>query len=312
MPENRHVFGPVPSRRLGRSLGVDLVPFKTCTYNCVYCQLGRTTNLTTERAEYVPANEVIREIRDVLDQSVPPDYVTLSGSGEPTLHTGLGEIIRAVKETCDVPVAILTNGSLLGDPEVGEACQAADLVIPSLDAADPKMFQAVNRPHREIGFFNMVDGIVRFRDHFAGQLWLEVFLLYGVTGVPPYVRLLLPFIERLNPDRVQINTAVRPTAETLARPVPGEDLEEIAQMIGPNAEVIASAGAPQKQGEHLVQREDVLAMIRRRPCSIEDVATGLGIHRNEAVKYVELLTADGSIRPEPRGDTVYYVKTSEP
>jgi wyosine [tRNA(Phe)-imidazoG37] synthetase (radical SAM superfamily) len=311
--ENRHVFGPVPSRRLGRSLGVDLVPYKTCTYDCVYCQLGRTTNLTIARSEYVPTAEVIREIEQVLAAPAPPDYVTFSGSGEPTLHTGLGDIIDAVKRITTVPVAVLTNGSLLYDPDVRDDCMKADLVVPSLDAADPKMFRCVNRPHRDISFLKTVTGIADFRKDFPGSMWLEVFLLYGVTGVGPYVRRMLPWIEKIGAEKVQINTAVRPGTEDSARPVPDEDLRDLATIIrevsGPNVEIVASSGAHQKQGEFVAQREDVLAMLRRRPCSIEDVAAGLGIHRNEAIKYIDELEKAGRIRSETRQGITFFSAT---
>lgn len=306
MPDRGHVFGPVPSRRLGRSLGVDLVPLKTCTFDCIYCQLGRTTELTVTRAEYVATGEVIREIEEALGRGARPDYVTFSGSGEPTLHSGLGRIIDAVREMTDTRVAILTNGSLFSDPEVRDQCGRADLVIPSLDVADPRMFRCVNRPHRSISFLKMVKGLAEFRKTFQGQLWLEILLLYGVTGVGPYVRRMLPLIEKINPDRVQINTAVRPPAETSARPVPKEDLEELAAIIGPRADVIAEPGTPEMQGEFRVALDDILAVLSRRPSSVEDLASGLGIHRMEAMKYLEALERDGRAQSLTRDGITYY------
>ena len=306
MGEKRYVFGPVPSRRLGRSLGVDLVPPKTCSFDCVYCQLGRTTDLTVTRREYVPTDRVIRQIEERLGESAPPDYVTLSGSGEPTLHAAFGEIVGAVKAMTDTPVAVLTNGSLLGDPDVRAGCLGADLVVPSLDVADRRLFPCVNRPHPDIVFEDMIEGLVEFRRQFSGQIWIEILLLYGVTGVAPYVRRMLPLVERIRPDRVQLNTAVRPPADPIVRPVPPEDLRNLADLFEPTADVIAGPAAIQKQGEFLVRRDDVVALIERRPCSVEDIASGLGIHRNEAAKYVGGLLAEGRIRSESREGRTYY------
>ena len=243
MIDKRHVFGPVPSRRLGRSLGVDLVPYKTCSFDCVYCQLGRTTHLTVTREEFVPTDQVIREIRESLGSSVPPDYITLSGSGEPTLHLGFGDVIDAVRKMTDTPVAVITNSSLMADPEVRRECAKADLVIPSLDVADRGMFPCVNRPHRDVVFEEMAEGLIEFGKEFRGRMWLEVFLLYGVTGVAPYVRRMIPLIERIDPERIQLNTVVRPPAESITRAVPPEDLIELAELLGPKAEVIAHFSA---------------------------------------------------------------------
>ncbi len=312
MESRKHVFGPVPSRRLGRSLGVDLVPFKTCTFDCVYCQLGRTTDLTAERREYVPTGEVIREIGEALKESVRPDYITLSGSGEPTLHSGFGDIVEAVKKTTDVPVAVITNSSLMWDPDVRADSAKADLVVPSLDVADRKMFPCVNRPHRDIDFDRMVEGLVDFRGMFRGRLWLEILLLYGVTGVGPYVRRMLPLVERIRPDRIQLNTAVRPPADPVVRPVPENDLRRLAPLFGPRAEVIAHFSASEKERDFVVRREDVLAMLKRRPCSVEDIAGGLGIHRNEAVKYIQELDRDGRLRSETRSGILYYAADDHP
>ena len=178
---SRHVYGPVPSRRLGRSLGVDLVPFKTCSYDCIYCQLGRTTNKTTERKEYVPVDDVLEELAEKLRSEPGPDYVGLAGSGEPTLHARIGDLIAGIKRLTSVPVAVLTNGSMLWRSDVRAGIAEADLVMPSLDAGTPRRFERVNRPHRDISFEKMVDGLVTFCAVFRGKVWLEVFVLAGIN-----------------------------------------------------------------------------------------------------------------------------------
>ncbi len=299
------VFGPVPSRRLGRSLGVDLVPMKTCSYDCLYCQLGRTTCLTVERRAWVPREAVLEELRGKL--ATRPDWITLSGSGEPTLHAEIGELVRRIKALCDVPVAVLTNGSLLWRPEVREALLEADLVAPSLDAGDAETFKRVNRPHAEVTFERMVEGLKAFRQVFEKTYWLEVVLLEGLTATEVQVERIAALAERIGPDRVQLNTATRPPAEAIARPVPAARLEALAAVFGGTAEVIAEREAPRQEHEHAVRREDLLETVRRRPCTLGGLATGLGLHPNEVAKYVRQLLEAGLVGTERRGGTVYYV-----
>jgi len=303
--KTKYIFGPVPSRRLGRSLGVDLVPFKTCSYDCIYCQLGRTTNKTLERKEWVPLQDVIEQIKDHLH--LKPDYITLSGSGEPTLFSRLDELILGIKEITDIPVAVLTNGSLLWLPEVRNALKSADVVVPSLDAGSIQIFQYVNRPHPDITFSKMLQGLVDFRKDYSGQYWLEVFLLAGVTTTEAEINRLKTCIAAIQPDRVQVNTVTRPPAESFAEPVPKKQLETITAKLYERAEVIADYKDVHKQQDFVAQREDVLTLLKRRPCSIEDIAAGLGLHRNEAIKYVEELSSEGKIEAKPQNNQLYYI-----
>jgi len=288
LANRNYVFGPVPSRRLGRSLGVDPVPSKTCTYDCVYCQLGRTTNKTIQRKQWVSLDEVVAQLRDKL--ATQPDYITLSGSGEPTLYSRTGELIRRIRAMTDVPVAVLTNGSLLWRPDVRGQLMDADLVIPSLDAGDEAMFQAVNRPHESISFERMLEGLIEFRREFRGQYWLEVFLLAGHNAIDAEVERLTRCAGVIDPDRVQLNTTTRPPAEEYAFAVERSRLDELAAMFDPPAEVIADFQAVHEQPDFDAGREGVMNLLRRRPCSTENIADGLGMHRNEVVKYVEELT----------------------
>ena len=281
----KHIFGPVPSRRLGRSLGVDLVPFKACTYDCIYCQLGRTTNLTVDRQEWFPLDEIVDELKGRLASR--PDYITLSGSGEPTLYSRAGELIGRIRSITDIPVAVLTNGSLLWQKDVREQLMEAHLVIPSLDAGDQGMFRGVNRAHSSISFDLMLDGLAAFRDEFRGQYWLEVFILGGYTEPRNEALKIAACAARIRPDRVQLNTVTRPPAECFAAGVDRTCLEEIASLFTPPAEVIADFRGVHSTAEFTATRDTVLELLRRRPCTIEDIALGLGIHRNEAAKYVE-------------------------
>ena len=302
--KRNYIFGPVPSRRLGRSLGVDLVPFKTCSYDCVYCQLGPTTNKTIERKEWVPLEDVIDQLKDHL--SSKPDYITLSGSGEPTLFSRVDELIFKIKELTDIPIAVLTNGSLLWLPEVREALKPADMVVPSLDAGSSQIFQYVNRPHPDILFDKMLQGLVDFRKVYSGRYWLEVFLLAGVTTPEAEINRLRTCIAAIQPDLVQVNTVTRPPAEDFAESVPKKQLEAIAAQLYDKAEVIADYRDVHEQKDFTARREDILTLLQRRPCSIDDIAAGLGLHRNEVVKYIEELSAQGKIEARPQNQQLYY------
>ena len=306
---SQHVFGPVPSRRLGRSLGVDLVPFKVCTYDCIYCQLGRTTCKTTERKEWVPLNEVCASLRDTLDTK--PDFITLSGSGEPTLFSRPGELIRSIKDLTDVPVAVLTNGSLLSLPEVRAGLLEADLVVPSLDAGNERLFRIVNRPHEDIAFDRMVEGLIAFRQEYGGRYWLEVLLLGGITAIPAEVEQIADIAAKIGPDRVHLNTATRPPAEKSALAVQKAELQRLAAAFGGTATVVADYPATAQQGEFSARREDVLNLLRRRPCTVDDIAGGLGLHRNEVVKYVQELVDERLLSTSTSDGRVYYAATGQ-
>ncbi len=300
----RYVYGPVPSRRLGRSLGVDLVPFKTCTYDCVYCQLGHTTALTARRQAWIESGAVLEEIRAHLPSC--PDYITLSGSGEPTLCTGLGELIHGIKAMTHVPVAVLTNGSLLWRADVREELRQADLVIPSLDAGDDRHFRYVNRPHEAIRFAQMVEGLVTFGREFAGRCELEVLLLAGVTSTESEVAKIAEWARRIAPDRVYLNTVTRPPAETYAEPVPHAQMTRLAHLFTPPAVVIADYAGSLCETACAVSDEQILDMLRRRPCSVEDVAGGLGLHPNEVLKRLDDLVRQHRIERIPPALGTFY------
>ncbi len=303
-----HIFGPVPSRRLGRSLGVDLVPFKTCTYDCAYCQLGLTTHKTIERREWVSLEDVLDELQEKL--SSKPDYITLSGSGEPTLSLRLDYLIDRIKEMTSAPVAVLTNGSLLWREDVRRELMHADLVIPSLDAGDEASFRLVNRPHKEIAFARMLEGLIQFRREFRGAYWLEVFVLDGSTATPVEFSKIVGCVKRIQPDRVQLNTVTRPPAEKSAVTVSPRQLAKLASRFDPVAEVIADYHATDQQLDFVASRAEVLDMLRRRPCSIGDMAEGLGMHRNEVIKYVEELDSEGFLKESLVGEVTYFKAAS--
>jgi wyosine [tRNA(Phe)-imidazoG37] synthetase (radical SAM superfamily) len=308
----RHLYGPVPSRRLGRSLGVDLVRFKTCSYDCVYCQLGRTTNKTIRREEYVSVDDVINELKRKLNVEPAPDYITLAGSGEPTLNARIGDLIRRIKRLTLIPVAVLTNGSLLWMPEVRESLLAADLVIPSLDAGDDELFRYVNRPHREIAFEKMVSGLVEFTERFTGSVWLEVFLLGGVTGISAAVKKIAALARRIRPARVQLNAVSRPPAEEFAFAVPNDQMERFRKLFPGKAEVICETGSSRLPASLTgkVTDADIIALLSRRPCTVQGTSTGLGMNASEAAKRLHRLSQKGAVTLVRKDGIVFY-KTKE-
>ena len=299
-----YVYGPVPSRRLGRSLGIDLVPFKTCTYDCIYCQLGKTTHKTTQRKEWVSSDTVIDQVKGKLESK--PDYITVSGSGEPTLHSKIGEVIVKIKEMTDIPIAVLTNGSLLWLPDVRRSLKAADVVLPSLDAGSEWLYQYINRPHPDIPFGKMLEGLVKFRDDYAGEYWLEILLLGGVTTVETQVNALAHAIKLIGPDKVHVNTVSRPPVEDFAMAVPPERLKEITSQLSEKAEIIVANQAIQVQCETSARTEDILALLRRRPCSVEDIALGLGLHQNAVIKCLEQLRSREQAHVEYTTQGLFY------
>jgi wyosine [tRNA(Phe)-imidazoG37] synthetase (radical SAM superfamily) len=294
----KHLFGPVPSRRLGMSLGIDLIPPKICTLNCVYCECGATTRLTHERKEYVPVKEVFSELDDFFRHNPDPDTLTFSGAGEPTLHIHIGEVIAYLKSLRpSLPVAVLTNGTLFTDQRVRRELMQADLVLPSLDAATDKALRKINRPRKELRAADYIRGLVDFSREFSGQIWLEIFLLPGYNDDEENLEALKMAVGEIGPQRIQLNTLDRPGTVRGLHPVPMERLEEIAAWFGmEQVEVIAP---PPKRREARAYRDDlesaILETIARRPCTLEDLEKILGLHIHEINKYLGVLEEAGKI-----------------
>jgi wyosine [tRNA(Phe)-imidazoG37] synthetase (radical SAM superfamily) len=307
-PNNlKYIFGPVPSRRLGRSLGVDLVPYKTCTFDCIYCDLGRTTRKTIFRESYVKPEEIRRELELTLPTlSKKPDYITISGSGEPTLNLNIGDIIHNIKDLTSIPLAVLTNGSLFSLEEVREALVGADVVIPSLDAVNEVTFQCLNRPHPSLKMDEIISGLIQFRKQYRGQIWLEVVFCRGINDDKEEIERLKGVIERIQPDRVQLNTPVRPPAEEFAYPLTTTHLEEIRTKLGDKAEIISEFAALLGEEFNSVKDTEILNLIKRRPCTTEDISKALGLRIDEVVKHLDHLTKARTIRYRMYEHRCYY------
>lgn len=304
----RHLYGPVPSRRLGRSLGVDLIPFKICTYDCVYCQLGRTTRKTMEREAYIAAGEVLAELENRLKEPDRPDYITLAGSGEPTLNADIGAVVSGIKQMTDIPVAVITNGSLLWMDEVRSALDPADLVMPSLDAGDEFLFKYVNRPCDGISFDRMADGLGAFTRSFKGEVQLEVMLLAGVTGLPAEVRKIAACAKRCGVSAVQLNTAVRPPAEDFACPLSQEQMNGFAGYFEGSVDVI-SENAPSAAASAAAGADTdsaIIALLGRRPCTVQGIASGLALLPNDVLKRLQPLASQGRVRAVRKDNALFY------
>jgi wyosine [tRNA(Phe)-imidazoG37] synthetase (radical SAM superfamily) len=284
---------------------VDLTPFKTCTLDCIFCQLGHTTNKTIERAEYMPLAEIKTELEAWIQQDGKADYITLSGSGEPTLHSRFGDILQFIRDHTAIPAALLSNGTLFSMPEVREAAKRADLVKLSLSAWNQVSFEHLNRPHADLRFSQIMEGYRAFRDGFKGMLWIEVFLVPGVNTLRNDAEKIAAFVEALNPDEIHLNTAVRPPAEEFALAMPQSEMESLTGLFRPVAKVIAEF-SPEASDEVMANEETILAMLKRRPCTAQQIARVFGMHLNEVSKYLGKLLRMGKICVQGSESSPYY------
>jgi len=307
MKAYRYLYGPVPSRRLGRSLGIDLVPHKICTYDCIYCQIGNTTEITPVRKEYAPVKEILEEVSSFLkEETSSVDYLSLSGSGEPTLHSQIRSVIEGIKAITSIPIAVITNGSLLYDRQVRKDLLRADIVLPSLDAVSPEVFVKINRPHSGISVEKVVEGLVEFRRVFKGQVWLEILFCKGVNDSKEELVRMKKVVDRIQPDLIHLNTVVRPPSEKWAVPLNQKEMEEIKAFFGKGASVISEFDRhPPVVSERDIKQE-ILDILKRRPLSASDLSEGMGISKNELDGYIKSLMEEGRIRSRLFGDSIYY------
>jgi wyosine [tRNA(Phe)-imidazoG37] synthetase (radical SAM superfamily) len=310
MGEYRYLFGPVPSRRFGRSLGIDLTPFKTCSLDCIFCQLGKTTNKTCIRKEYVPLDSVKEDLGKWLNNGGTADYLTLSGSGEPTLHSRFGELLAFAGSMSDIPTVVLTNATLLHLPEVRDSACNAKVVKVSLSAWDQASLELINRPCKGLDFDRLVEGQKEFRRQFDGEVWMEVVLLEGLNTNEEDVKKIAALAREIGPDKIHLNTAVRPPAEIYAAAVTPSRLAEFTGFFNPVADIVAAFSS--RQAKNTAVRGDVIvAMLRRRPCTAEQIAASFGMHLNEVSKYLGHMLHTGQIRTERTTNGIFYFVTDE-
>lgn len=304
-----YLFGPVPSRRLGNSLGVDLVPRKVCSLNCVYCESGKTTRLTSNRLEYIPFDKIIRELEDYFANSPDPDYITFSGSGEPTLNKRIGDLIRFIKnKKPGIPVAVITNGTLLFDASLREELMPADLVLPSLDAASQEVFERINRPDPELEISSIIAGLTHFSHAFQGRIWLEVFILPGFNDSEKELLAIRDAIQLIAPERVQLNTLDRPGVQQGLRAASQAELQRVLSLWSlETAEIIATAPNRKKMDSFNKNVESsILSTLKRRPCTLDDLENMLGRTAMEINKYLDVLEAENKISHVMQSRGIFY------
>lgn len=305
----KYLFGPVNSRRLGLSQGIDLLSTKTCNFDCVYCEIGHTSIHTCERQEYTPTAEILAEIDTLLsreDLAKPIDVFTITATGEPTLHTGLGEIIRHIKKKTGKPVAVLTNGAMLHRADVRQELAEADIVIPSLDAARPQSFRKVDRPAGCVDLSEIIDGLATFCREFSGQVWLEVMLVRNLNDQADDITALNEAIKRIKPHRVQLNTVVRPPLESFAEPLTHEELTAIARQLPGNVEIIAGFATRPHDSRRAPDNGEILEMLQRRPCTASDISEALNLEPATTDGLMEELADQGLVlRLQHQGKTYY-------
>ncbi len=279
MIEMSYVYGPVPSRRLGSSLGISPIPKKACNYSCIYCQLGRTTRMTNTRKLYYPVEEILDEFDKTIKNGVEFDVVTIVGEGEPTLYLGLGELIWGIQQKTDKPVAIITNGALFYDEQLRKELYRADIVLPTMDAYNEESFETINRPHGSITFDKVREGLRTFSKEYPGQLWIEIMLMEGINDDDEFLQKYVKELKNLNYDRLYINTPVRPPAESHVKALEHEKMQHAVEVLqGTSIELLVSQGF---QSEIKDDYEAILSIIKRHPMHQYEIEGFLNTRRNE-------------------------------
>lgn len=309
----KHLFGPVMSRRLGVSLGVDLVPYKYCPLNCVYCEVQRTTHLVTKREEFFPTSEILSELDGFLASRPQLDYITFSGAGEPTLNSSLGQIVSHIKSNYpEYKLALLTNGILFPDARVRAEALACDIVLPSLDAASQEVFEKINRPRPGLKVIDMIEGLIKFRSEYSGKIWLEIFLIPGINDSEAELSALRDRVLQINPDLVQLNSLDRPGTEDWVKPLSLSALKQVKSFfvsaLPMPVEIIAKVKYNAAQ-THL--DEEVINLLhntlKRRPSTAEDLSAMLDIHINEISKVLRQLHLEGKVQVKRESRGVFYL-----
>lgn len=313
------IYGPVPSRRFGLSLGIDLVPNKTCSFDCIYCQLGPTTRLTLTPQPFFPLEEVMRDVEEALEDGPTPDVMTLAGSGEPTLFSPLGELFDGLKSLAEIPILLITNSSLLWRDEVAEAVLKTDILAPSLDAGDPETYRRVNAHHQDIPFDLLLKGLRNVTRAYAGEIRLEVMLVRGVNDDERSLEAIARQLESLRFDQVDINTPVRPPVpERGALPCDLDVLERAKELFGPKARAIGHFTSPSKSGVRSAMSfddldKDIREMLLRRPCTLGDISASLNLNREAITRSIERLVGRGLVKSRAsQGGTYFFVPGDNP
>jgi wyosine [tRNA(Phe)-imidazoG37] synthetase (radical SAM superfamily) len=303
----KFTFGPVPSRRLGFSLGVDIIPRKICTFDCIYCQVGKTTNHEIKRKSFFDSHEIVEEIIAKTKQLSHIDHITFSGSGEPTLNSDIGWMIREIKKGSDIPVAVITNGSLLNDEDIRDDLNMADVVLPSLDAASEDIFRYINRPHSLIELNTIIEGMKKFRDTYTGKIWLEIMLIKNVNDNSEELARLKKTVEYLGVEKVQLNTVNRPPVDKTTDGLNKVDLDKISKYFGYGCEVICNFEREVNKNEGDNWSEMVLDILKRRSLTLNDIVRITGISADKVKNSLTIMEVEGKIKQFYFEDNIFYI-----
>lgn len=307
--KTKRVFGPVLSKRLGNSLGIDVIPHKTCSYNCIYCQLGSEEKTITDLENYYSVDEIIYELKEALLNNKNIDYITFTGSGEPTLYKDLKKLIYEIKQITDIPVCIITNGSLLYKQEMRSNLLLADLIIPSLDAGNEDAFKLIDRPNKEIDFAKMVEGLIEFRKVFKGEYWLEIFLLKGINDSEEELKDIVKIVRKIKPDRIQLITATRRTADEKAKALNDEELKNIKKYFNSNCDIevdIPTVSENIKGNAKKITEEDIVNFLIRQPDTAYLIAKSFNEEEKKVKELLDLLIKKNKVREEVVNGVVSY------
>jgi len=308
-------YGPVLSRRFGYSLGIDIIPYKVCSYDCIYCQLGSTTKKTVDRKSYIKLDmdQFEKDLTRIIDNNERIDYVTFSGSGEPTLNIDLGKLIRKVKKTTGIPVAVLTNGSLLHRADVLKDIIEADLIKVSMDAPDQKIFEVINKPYPGLHFADLSRGLNMLMKNYRGRIWLEIMMIKGINDsleaaydFETLLKSLQKEYIKADLENIHLNTPIRPT-ETGGLGIPdSKRLEEFRKMLGKKAVIIKDYEISKDRKKDSIMAGDIISLARRRPVTVRDISKSLDININEVIKAIKVLMERNEIRTRMHNNRKYY------
>lgn len=307
------IFGPVKSRRLGRSLGIELVPKKVCTMNCIYCEVGKTTNLTLKRKEYYPWDLIERSILQAKEIEDTFDVLTFTGSGEPSLNIHFEKALRLAKKIIKKPVAVLTNATLLDIPSIRSALAEVDIVLPSLDAGNPETFKKINRPHPKIELKTIIENLKKLREEMKGEMWLEILFVEGINDSEKDLKDLKSAIDYINPHKVQLNTVVRPPAFEKAKPLSFEKLKKIAEFLGERVEIIVDKERLEKAVETFkdLEKEKIKEMIfnylKRRPSTLEELSSALKIEKEVLEDILKIFISQDKVKEKLHEGKKFFI-----
>ena len=307
--KTKRVFGPVLSKRLGNSLGIDVIPHKTCSYNCIYCQLGSEENTITDLTNYYSVDEIIYELKEALLNNKNIDYITFTGSGEPTLYKDLKKLIYEIKQITDIPVCIITNGSLLYKQEMRSNLLLADLIIPSLDAGNEETFKLIDNPNKEIDFDKMVEGLIEFKKVFKGEYWLEIFLLKDINDNEIELDDIIKIVKKIKPDRIQLITATRRVANEKAKALSDEELKKIKKYFNSKCDIeidIPNISENHKGNTRIITEEDIVNFLIRQPDTAYIIAKSFNENERKVKELLDLLIKKNKVREEIVNGVVSY------